>query len=124
MAAAGSRDWQFWESESVFGEPCDREGIDSDGEKDFDFDNVDQTTAAELFEEVLVGLKLSGKLNASHVCILAYWAVKGGIKASETLRRLAAKPNSQSGKFSARFDKDLKLEAAGGGVHFATGPVC
>ena len=80
MAAAGSRDWQFWESQSFFG--GGREDIDSDGEKDFDFDNVDQTTAAELFEEVLVGLKLSGKLNASHVCILAYWAVKGGIAKS------------------------------------------
>ena len=52
---------------------------------------------------------------ASHVCILAYWAVKGGIAASENVRRLAAKPTSQSGKFSSRFDKDRKLEAAGRG---------
>jgi hypothetical protein len=105
--AAGSRDWEFWGVPADSNaEPCNS-NIEDDApdDGDFNYDTVDEATAAEFFEELLIDLKLSGKLQASHVCILAYWAVKGGLRASETLRRLATKPTVQSGQFSNKFDK-------------------
>ena len=55
--------------------------------------------------DYLVELKQGNvSIKANHVCIIAFWASLSG-KLSGPINDLALRPNAQSGKFSAHFDK-------------------
>ena len=69
---------------------------------ELDYNNVSLAVAQEELFNVLVELKLVGKLSAKNCCIIAFWAKHAG--ASGPATKLAVKPNAQSGKFSDKFD--------------------
>ena len=64
--------------------------------------------AASRFRDLLVELRLAGKLSAKHCGVLSYWAEQGRMVAPPE-GSLSLSPTSQSGKFSVKFDKVLGL---------------
>ena len=105
--SASSRDWEHWTAPlppDDWGSSCSTTCSTAPDDGEVDLDTVDQDTASIMFEEMLVGLKLSGELPAKQVCVLAFWALKGGLKATEVLRGIATKPTAQTGAFSRNFD--------------------
>ena len=80
------------------GEPADS----GDEERAFDYDKVSEEVALEELGNMLLDLKFKKVLNATHVCILSFWAWKAGL--GGIFPELGLKPNAQSGKFSEKFD--------------------
>jgi hypothetical protein len=102
MEAFGNRSWEGWQpvNESA--------GVDvaSDSDEEpmpVDYNNLSVLDASGMLEDLLVSLKLSGNINATHCCTLAFFASKAGCP-GELLKQLALKPSANSGKFSQRFD--------------------
>ena len=93
--AQGRRSWEGW---AELAQPV--ESVD-DGE--FDYSNVSPADAGEELFNFVVCLKLQGLLSAANACKLAFWAHRSG--ACGPIEQLALRPDSQSGKFSRRFDK-------------------
>ena len=89
--------------------PPEHDAEGSDVDNDIDYAAPDPDVALWEFGNMLVDLKFTGKLPATTVCILAFWAhhaAKGGI-----VEQLARRPGQQTGKYSKHFDKvaDCKL---------------
>jgi len=76
---------------------------DEEGGDAFDFDGIGPGEAAEMLAELLVSLKLSGAINATQCCTIAWYVQKIGCD-DEMIVKLAQRPDSQSGRFSSRFD--------------------
>ena len=64
-----------------------------------------QVVAGEAFCDLLVELKLVGKISAHICCVLAHFAAEAG--ACGPARQLGRKPDLQTGKYSAHFDAFL-----------------
>ena len=73
--------------------------------EEVDYDAVPKAVAEEEFVRQLVELKLTNILSAKQVCSIAFWATKAGL--SGPASKLALRPDSQTGKFSRKFDTFL-----------------
>lgn len=106
MALPGSHSWEGWSpvGHDVPGVPGGWDDLDEQPE--IDYDNMVPLEAAEMFEDLLVSLKLQGHINATQCCSLAFFAHKAGCP-GDLLKALAVKPNAQSGRFSRVFDSAL-----------------
>jgi len=76
--------------------------MNDDGDA-YNYDDIDPTEAGDELADLLINAKVSGKMNATQVCTIAFWAVKSGSVGAIT--QLAYRPDAQSGKFSAHFDR-------------------
>jgi len=72
-------------------------------DESYDYENIDPHDAGDELASLLIDLKITGKMNATQACTISWWAVKAG--AVGAVEKLAYRPNAQSGKFSAHFDR-------------------
>ena len=75
------------------------------GAEDSDIENVDDIgvgDAQQLFCDLLLDLKVRGKLSAKDVCVLSWYASKGGLGGG--CQELAYRPDAPSGHFQRRLD--------------------
>ena len=98
---AGARTWdrRNWQQ-------GDRRHQAFEDESDFQYASVTADEAGQELFSYLVLLKLSGVLSAKQACVLAFWAHKSG--ATGGVKDLALAPDTQSGKFSRRFDRPAR----------------
>jgi hypothetical protein len=80
----------------------------SDADSDVDPDSLSQSECSRRFMDYLVDLKLRGDLSAKAVCVLSFWAKRGGLVAPGNA--LALSPTRSGGAFSAHFDKVLGID--------------
>jgi hypothetical protein len=101
-----SSDWheprEDWEFRSYADVPDVPDRGDSDDGADTDIDELDQSECATEFFNLLVSMKMSGNMSAKHVCVLSFWAQRGGLAISGS--KLALNPNRTGGAFSEHFD--------------------
>ena len=98
MAAAASASWENW------AEPWEHLAPASwEDEVEEDPAQMSAEACGLQLRDLLIDLKLCGKLNATQVCTLAFWAARAG--AAGPCHELAVKPGSRSGAYSAHFDK-------------------
>ena len=99
----------------TYAPPPDGGNSDGDFEADSDEENIIGANASARFRDILVELKLAGKLSAKHCCLLSYWAEKGGMApppdGSLAKSPKSKKPKDQTGAFSKKFDKVLGMTA-------------
>jgi len=95
-----------WEQRSYAAESRADPGSDSDT----DVEALLPHTCSQRFFDLLVELKMSGKLSAKTVCVLSYWAKGAGV--CEPGSKLAFPPNRTGGHYSAHFDKVVGLDEA------------
>jgi hypothetical protein len=67
-----------------------------------------QERCSEEFLNMLVTLKLSGKLSAKTACLLSYWASGGGLTGAGS--QLALPPTRTGGAFSEHFDRVIGMD--------------
>ena len=104
MNPSSSHSWQGWPTREEFETARIKAGWDDeDGEADFDFDGISSREAGEMLAELLVSMKLSGDINATQCCSIAWFVHKLGCT-DEMIGKLAVRPDSQSGRFSTKFD--------------------
>ena len=68
--------WQGWAESWHSSALHDRDFWEEQPE--FDYSDVDPTTAGQEFTSMLVHLKLKGVLSAKQTCVLAYWSSRAG----------------------------------------------
>jgi hypothetical protein len=101
MFAASSwegRDYSALEADDYVGNESD---VESDHEPSAE-------ECSQMFLDLLVSLKMSGKMFAKTACLLAYWAKGGGLSGAGT--SLAMSPGRTGGVYSAHFDKVIGLD--------------
>jgi hypothetical protein len=64
--------------------------------------------SSEEFLNMLVSLKLSGKVSAKTACLLSYWAAGGGLTGAGS--QLALPPTRKGGAFSEHFDRVIGVD--------------
>ena len=97
--AANERAWETW------GKAAWEQDLDPVGWCDLeepDYDDIPPAVAEDEFVRELVELKLTNVLSAKQACVLAFWASKAGL--SGPAKKMGLRPDSQSGKFSRKFD--------------------
>jgi hypothetical protein len=104
MAFGGAKSWENWDPVIGEGDADPHVAWGDDGPDHIDYDNLSVADATEMFQDLLISLKLSGNINATQCCNLAFFAHKAGCPGT-VLKQLAVKPSSQSGRFSRVFDK-------------------
>jgi len=97
---SSARDWEHWTAPSVIGG-----ALLSAEAAEFDPDTASIEIGAECFEDMILGLKFAGTLTATDASVLSFWAMKGGLQATESIRKIAKRPGLQSGAYSKRFDE-------------------
>ena len=70
-------------------------------------DNVDCNYAGEVLADMLVQMKVKGRLHATEVCVLAFWAAKAG--ACGFVGRLAYKPGRPTGNYNRHFSERMQV---------------
>ena len=93
-----THEWESWPQRPIW--EADSDGEIACGEKD----------AQDNFVMALLELKNKGRVSARDVCVLCYWAGKGGL--GEEVQRMGMSPASQSGHFQRHLDTVLSSEAA------------
>ena len=78
------------------------EELDSDDDSDENSDEPSPLYAGTQLIELLLWLKMSNRLSAKYICIIAYWAFHS--KGMGGLDKLGKKPNSLSGHFQRHLD--------------------
>ena len=102
--------WEGWAAAAQ--DPRDASTTASTGDADeFDYSDVSAEVAGEELFNYLVCLKLEGLLSAAAVCKLAFWAKHAGC--TGPVSSLALRPDSQTGKFSRKFDGVVGTGALG-----------
>ena len=86
--SGGSASWENWD----FG------AHPAVGEEEFT-----PQQAGQQLVDVLIDLKLAGRINATMACIISYWAAKAG--AQGPCSQLGQRPDQGSGQYSRHFDK-------------------
>ena len=66
--------------------------------------------AGQQFVDLLIDMKLAGRINATQACIISFWAAKAGARGP--CSELGKRPGLQSGKYSMSFDKFTQLGPA------------
>ena len=84
-----------------------RHGADSDDDPDSDVDCMLPHECSKAFMDYLVELKMTGVLSAKAVCVLSFWAKKGGLAPPGD--ELALAPGFSGGRYSTHFDKVIGL---------------
>ena len=103
---------QSWElrdySEESEGEGDD--GLEGDLGSESEDGDEDMTTeeCAETFFNMLVDLKHANYLSSKQVCLLSWWAEKGGLNKAGC--HLAMSPASKTGAFQKKFDRTIGLD--------------
>ena len=108
VMSASSKSWQGWTPRGE-GDDAREADFGSDVETDTNWAVISQEDAADYLHELLVSLKLDGKINATQCCVLSFFASKAGIK-HEGLQKLAVHPDSASGSFSSAFDDAIGVK--------------
>ena len=106
LGIPGAHSWEGWDPIDAGAPNAPADWDDSDEEPDIDYDNLSVQDASEMFEDLLISLKLAGRLNATQCCTLAFFAHKAGCP-GDMLKQLAVKPTAHSGRFSRVFDEVL-----------------
>ena len=105
MASASASPVFSWENwEPSWAEAAGAGAWADDFDDDFVY-HAEEFSPAEAGEELcqlIVDLKLQGKISAKIACYLSYWASKAG--AAGPTSELALKPGAKDGSYSARFD--------------------
>lgn len=84
--------------------------FDRSWSQDSDDDGMtDQQRAAFEFMELLLQLYFSGVLTATNVCMLCYFAAKGGL-ANEPAAQYGLPPGRASGKYKDHLDERLEFK--------------
>ena len=68
----------------------------------------EKMTAEEALAELgdmLIDFKMQGKLHATHVCVLCFWASKAGL--GGIVSRLAKAPGGSSGSYAKHFNRTI-----------------
>jgi len=108
--SASSRSWEGWSASSWLNE--EPTGPDDD---EFDYNAVPVDIATEELFLLIVQLKLQGSLSAKQACCIAFWASKSGVQGE--VAKLGLRPDSQSGKFSRRFDEVAGTKPSADGTY-------
>jgi hypothetical protein len=77
---------------------------------DSDIEDLSEAESSAEFMNFLVHLKMTGVLAAKAVCILSFWAKRGGLISPGDA--LALSPHRTGGAFSAHFDKVIGIDVA------------
>ena len=81
MASSSARSMSAWERQVLMFSPSAAPDSDTDEEQTLDENNIDPEDALSECFNMLVDLKMSGKLSAIQVCTLCWWLSKAGLKA-------------------------------------------
>lgn len=92
-----TRTWEGWGAQVASGS-----WADPDDDVPFDYASVTQEEAGCELAGLLFKLKVQNILSAKQACTLAFWAAKAG--AVGDVQKMGVRPDSQTGKFSAKFD--------------------
>ena len=78
MALPGSHSWEGWAEvgHDVPGVPGGWD--DAEEEEEIDYDALTPAEHADMFEHLLISLKLEGHINATQCCSLAFFAHRAG----------------------------------------------
>jgi len=76
------------------------DGADPD---DSDVEEIDPEDAGAQLLDLLVDLKVQGKLSATNCCLISFWAARAG--AAGGVQQLGKAPGASSGHYSSHFDK-------------------
>ena len=96
-----SGSWENWAAGSAAG--------DSEAEEDVPA-GMTLEQAGQQFVDLLIDMKLAGRINATQACIISFWAAKAGARGP--CSELGKRPGLQSGKYSMSFDKFTQLGPA------------
>ena len=80
MASSSARSMSAWERQVLMFSPSAAPDSDTDEEQTLDENNIDPEDALSECFNMLVDLKMSGKLSAIQVCTLCWWLSKAGLK--------------------------------------------
>ena len=94
--------WENWEPSWAEAAGAGAWADDFDDDFVYHAEEFSQAEAGEELCQLIVDLKLQGKISAKIACYLSYWASKAG--AAGPTSELALKPGAKDGSYSARFD--------------------
>jgi hypothetical protein len=101
-AMPASASWESWDAAPSWAS-VGQQGDAEDSDDELDLSTVAPDVAGEFFSDLLVDLKCRGLLNATHACVLAFWAHKAGAQGPAS--SLAFPPgNPNTGAYSRHFD--------------------
>ena len=104
--------WESPDEDGVADEPRQEAGSDSESDSESEADEnpaSNPRAASDLLADNLVDMHLSSQISAEQCCVLAYWAVQGGMSGSRA-KEMARPPGKKPGSYAEYFARILGLK--------------